>query len=79
VTPRWIRIGYVAFGVTWIAMGISSLVKGDGDSTVGGIQVALGVGWLLLAAFKSKRFASLPKHEPDGVTVRVDRGSRDVR
>jgi hypothetical protein len=65
VTPRWTRIGFVAFGVTWIAIGISSLVKGDGNSAIGGIQVALGVGWLLLAVFKSKRSASHPKPEPD--------------
>jgi hypothetical protein len=42
------RIAYVVFGVTSIAIGISWLVKGDGHSASGGIQVALGVGWLML-------------------------------
>jgi len=60
VTPRWMRIAYVVFGVTLIATGISWLVKGDGNSASGEIQIALGVGWLLLAAFKGRRSASHP-------------------
>lgn len=64
--PRWMRSAYVIFGVTWFAIGISWLVKGDGNSAIGGIQIALGVGWLLLAAFKGRRSASYPKPERNG-------------
>jgi hypothetical protein len=43
------RIAYVVFGVTSISIGIPWLVNGDGHSASGGIQVALGTGWLMLA------------------------------
>lgn len=59
-------IAYVIFGVTLIAIGISWLVKDDGNSASGGFQVALGVGWLLLATFKSRRSASHSKSEQRG-------------
>ena len=57
------RIAYVVFGLTFVAIGISWLVKGDGNSASGGIQVAIGVGWLLVATFKGRRSASHPKSE----------------
>ena len=53
--PRWMRIAYVAFGLTFVAIGISWLAQGNGNSARGGIQVAIGVGWLLVAAFKGRR------------------------
>lgn len=48
------RIGYVVFGLVFIAAGILGLVRGDGSSASGGIQVALGVGWLLIAFFRPR-------------------------
>jgi hypothetical protein len=63
VIPRWARIAYVVFGLTFIAAGILGLVKGNGNSASGGIQVALGIGCLLAAAFKGRRPASHPKSE----------------
>lgn len=51
MSQRWIRIAYVVFGLIAIATGIQGLVKGDGDSVWGGLQVAFGVGWLLMAFF----------------------------
>jgi hypothetical protein len=59
------RIAYVAFGLTLVAIGISWLVKGNGPSTSGGIQVAIGVGWLLIAAFKGRQSDSHSKSERD--------------
>jgi hypothetical protein len=59
VIPRWMRIAYVVFGLTGVAFGISLLVKGN--SVSGGVQVAIGVGWLLVAAFKGRWSASHPK------------------
>lgn len=60
------RIAYVVLGLAFIAIGISWLVKGNGNSASGGIQVAIGVGWLLIAAFKGRRSASHPKSEHGG-------------
>jgi hypothetical protein len=60
------RIAYVVFGVILIATGISWLLKGDGHSASGWIQVALGVGWLLVAVFKGGRSTSRPKSERRG-------------
>jgi hypothetical protein len=60
------RITYIVFGLIFVAIGISLLVKGNGNSASGGIQVALGVGWLLVAVFKGRRSASHPKSEHGG-------------
>lgn len=59
------RIACVVFGLTLIATGISWLVKGNGNSTSGGIQVAIGVGWLLVAAFRAWRSDSHSKSKCD--------------
>jgi hypothetical protein len=57
------RIAYVVIGLTFVAIGILWLVKGNGYSPSGGIQVALGVGWLLVGVFKGRRPASHTKSE----------------
>ena len=60
------RIAYVVLGLAFVAIGISGLFKGNGNSASGGIQVAIGVGWLLIAAFKGRQSASHPKSEHGG-------------
>ena len=56
MTPRWIRISYLIFGLTWLTFGILKLA--DGDSVMGGTQLALGIGWLLMAGFIDRRAAA---------------------
>jgi hypothetical protein len=52
------RIAYVAFGLTFAVIGVAHLVEGGIANSA--FYLALGVGWLLLAAFKSRRSASHP-------------------
>ena len=66
--PRWIRIAYVVFGLTFVAIGISWLVKGNGYSASGGIQVAIGVGWLLLDTVRHHGPAGEEITPSDGVS-----------
>jgi succinate-acetate transporter protein len=53
VTPRWVLIAFVIFGLSSLTFGVWELTEGD---TGGGVvRLALGVGWLLVAAFKGTR------------------------
>lgn len=56
MTPRWMRISYLIFGLVWLTLGTLSLI--DGDTGTGIIQLALGIAWLLVAAFKVMRSAT---------------------
>lgn len=53
MTPRWVLIAFVIFGLAWLTFGIWELT--EGDTGAGVLRLALGVGWLLLAAFKGMR------------------------
>jgi succinate-acetate transporter protein len=53
VTPRWVPIAFFVFGLAWLTFGIWALT--EGDTGAGVVKLALGVGWLLLAAFKGMR------------------------
>ncbi|HEX6153570.1 MAG TPA: hypothetical protein VFZ19_08625 [Solirubrobacterales bacterium] len=53
MTPRWVLIAFVIFGLTSLTFGIWELT--EGDTGAGVIRLALGVGWLLLAAFKGRQ------------------------
>jgi len=58
------RIAYVVFGLTSIVIGTLTLNKG-GDTGLGVVQLMIGVGWLMGAAFKSRRPASHSQSERD--------------
>ncbi len=71
MTPRWMRISYLIFGLAWFTFGIFSLA--DGDTGMGIAQLALGIVWLLVAAFKVMRSAT-----PSEVTANdEDRSQRE--
>jgi positive regulator of sigma E activity len=53
------RIAYVVFGLTSIVFGTLKFTEGD---ATGLIQLTVGVGWLMIAAFK-RRSASHSKSE----------------
>lgn len=53
MTPRWIRISYLLFGLAWLILGTVSLAQSD--TVMGGLQLVLGVGWLLITAFNDWR------------------------
>jgi succinate-acetate transporter protein len=53
MTPRWAPIAFFVFGLAWLTFGIWELT--EGDTGAGVARLALGVGWLLLAAFKGMR------------------------
>jgi succinate-acetate transporter protein len=53
VTPRWVLIAFVIFGLASLTFGIWELT--EGDTGAGVVRLALGVGWLLLAAYKGTR------------------------
>jgi hypothetical protein len=53
VTPRWICISFLIFGLAWLAFGALRLTVGDTGTGV--TQLALGIGYLLVAAFKAMR------------------------
>jgi hypothetical protein len=63
------RISYLIFGLVWLTFGIFSLA--DGDTGMGTAQLALGITWLLVAAFKAMRSAT-----PSEVTVSDEHRSR---
>jgi uncharacterized membrane protein HdeD (DUF308 family) len=49
VTPRWAPIAFVIFGLVSLTLGTLTLT--EGDTATGVLKLALGVGWLLVAAF----------------------------
>ena len=53
MTPRWMRFAFLVFGLSWLTFGTLTLI--DGDTGTGVVQLALGIGWLLVAAFKGVR------------------------
>jgi hypothetical protein len=53
VTPGWMRLVWFGFGLVFSVDGIRLLL--GGESGWGAAQLALGVGWVLLALFKSRR------------------------
>jgi hypothetical protein len=63
MTPRWMRISFFVFGLTWLTLGTLTLVKGE--PALGGPQLVLGIGWLLIAVFNYGRSASHSKSERD--------------
>lgn len=44
-----VRIAFLVFGLVWLIVGILSLT--NGDTGTGLVQLALGIGWLLVTAF----------------------------
>jgi len=50
VTPRWAPIAFLIFGLIWLAFGTIKLTHGE--TVMGVADLALGVGWLLVAANK---------------------------
>ncbi len=63
MTPRWILISYLVFGLVSLALGIMSLT--DGDTVTGIFQLALGIAWLSLAIFKGIG-ATAPRERQSG-------------
>jgi hypothetical protein len=60
VTPRWYRITMFVFAGVWAGLGVWALI--DGDYAKGGFNLALGVGWLLMALLRDRfapRFAAV--------------------
>jgi hypothetical protein len=55
-------IAYVVFGLVFIAGGIWELAKDEGH-TWGWVGIAIGVGYVLVAAFRWKRQGAHPKSE----------------
>lgn len=53
VTPRWVCIAFLLFGLAWLTFGTMTLT--EGDTGAGVVKLALGIGWLLVAAFKGIR------------------------
>jgi hypothetical protein len=45
------RIAFLVFGLTWLALGILSIA--DGETGTGVVQLLIGTGWLLVTALKS--------------------------
>jgi hypothetical protein len=56
MAPRWMLISYLIFGLFWLFSGIWMLNGGDTGTGIG--SLALGIGYLLVAAFKSMRPAA---------------------
>lgn len=50
MTPRWMLVSFLLFGLCWLTLGTLSLT--DGDTGTGIFQLALGIAWLLLVIFK---------------------------
>lgn len=63
MTPRWIRIAFLVFGLAWLTIG--TLTLAEGDTGPGVVKLALGIGWLLVAAFKGMRSAAPSERRPD--------------
>jgi TM2 domain-containing membrane protein YozV len=53
MTPRSIRVAFLVFGLIWLSFGIAKLIHGETGMGVG--NLALGVGWLLVAAYNSRQ------------------------
>jgi hypothetical protein len=52
VAPLWVRIVLFVFGLIWLTLGILTLTEGDTGQGV--VQLALGVGWLLMGFFRDR-------------------------
>ena len=55
------RIAYVVFGLTFAGYGIVWITRGETGTGV--VYLAIGVGWLLVVAFKGRQSASHRKSE----------------
>lgn len=49
MTPRWLPFSFVIFGLAWLTFGTLTLAEGDTGSGV--LKLALGIGWMLAAAW----------------------------
>jgi len=68
VTPRWAQIAFLIFGLIWLAFGTIKLTRGE--SAMGGADLVLGVGWLLVVAYnRSNRTAGTSSHSRDDSTT----------
>jgi len=50
--PRFYRVAFFIFAGLWTVFGVWALAKGD--YVQGGVNLALGVGWLLIALFRDR-------------------------
>ena len=75
MTPRWVSISFCIFGLIWLLLGTSTLA--EGETAHGIIRLALGFGWLLVAAFKvlrrSPRTNAGPAHDDHVVQLEIRR------
>jgi hypothetical protein len=53
VTPRWMLIAFLIFGLIWLAFGTLKLTQGE--TGMGVANLALSIGYLLVAAFKARQ------------------------
>ena len=53
MTPRWMLIAFFIFGLVWLTFGILKLTQGE--TGMGLADLALGIAWLLVAAYRSSR------------------------
>jgi cell division protein FtsW (lipid II flippase) len=53
MTPHRTRIAFLVFGLVWLTCGALTLT--EADIGIGVVQLALGVAWMLVAAFKGRR------------------------
>jgi hypothetical protein len=52
------RIGQLALSVAFAGLGIWSLTKDKGDHLEGAFYLAIGIAWLLIAAFRDRLVAA---------------------
>ncbi|HKT83738.1 MAG TPA: hypothetical protein VJQ84_07855 [Solirubrobacterales bacterium] len=52
MTPRFYRMSFFVFAGLWAAFGVWALAQGD--YVQGGVNLALSIGWLLVALFRDK-------------------------